>query len=194
MSRPVYGLVLAGGRSRRMGQDKALLRRDGKTQLAHVVGVVDELLPRVFVSNRRDQAQETERAQFAQIVDRYDDIGPVAGILSAMEEFPDVDWLVVACDLPNIDAGTIAHLMESRDADRLFTAYESSYDGLPEPLCAIYQAESRATIAAFVADGIVCPRKMLIRSDTRLLRQPDPNSLDNVNKPEDLPGTALEAT
>ena len=177
-----------------MGRDKALLLRDGKSQLAHVFGVLDALLPRVFVSNRRDQAGEAERAQFDQIVDRYDDIGPVAGILSAMEEHPDVDWLVVACDLPNIDATTITHLLEGRDAERPFTAYQSSYDELPEPLCAIYRSESRATIAQFVAEGIVCPRKMLIRSDARLLRQPDPMALDNVNTPDDLNGTALEAS
>ncbi len=177
-----------------MGRDKALLLRDGKSQLAHVFGVLDALLPRVFVSNRRDQAEEAERAQFDQIVDRYDDIGPVAGILSAMEEHPDVDWLVVACDLPNIDATTITQLLEGRDAERPFTAYRSSYDGLPEPLCAIYRSESRATIAQFVAEGIVCPRKMLMRSDARLLRQPDPMALDNVNTRDDLNGTALEAS
>ena len=194
MDRPVYGLVLSGGRSRRMGQDKALLRRKGRSQLAHVYAVLDDLLPRVFVSNRRDQAEEAERARFEQIVDRYDDLGPVAGILSAMEEYPDVDWLVVACDLPNVDVTTITHLLESRDTELLFTAYESSYDGLPEPLCAIYRSESRAAIEAFVADGVACPRKMLIRSDTRLLRQPHPAALDNVNTPDDLSGTALEAS
>ncbi len=177
-----------------MGQDKALLRRDGKTQLAHVFGILDALLPRVFVSNRRDQSLEAERAQFAQILDRYENLGPVAGILSAMDEYPEVDWLVVACDLPNIGSTTITHLLDNCDKERLFTAYESSHDGLPEPLCAIYRSESSQTIADNIAAGTVCPRKILIRSDARLLRQPDPSALDNVNTPDDLAGTALEAS
>jgi len=193
MAEQVYGLVLAGGMSRRMGSDKALLQRDGKSQLAYVVDMLVQQLPRVYISNRRDQAAEPERARFEQIVDRYDDIGPVAGVLSAMDEHPDVDWLVVACDLPNVDASTIRNLLEKASGEHPFTAYGSSYDGLPEPLCAIYRQRSASIIRGFVEDGIVCPRKMLIRSDTQLLSQPDPGSLDNINTPGDLESSVLEA-
>ncbi len=192
MSNPVYGLVLAGGQSRRMGQDKALLRRGGKSQLEHVVSMLDELLPEVFVSVRADQADEPERAKFPQVVDRFDDMGPVAGVLSALEEHPGADWLVVACDLPNVDAGTIEFLLENIDTSRPFTAYESSHDGLPEPLCAVYRCGSAGILKGFVDEGLTCPRKMLIRSDTRLLKHPDPRALDNVNTPTDLAGSVLE--
>lgn len=181
-----WGLVLAGGKSRRMGSDKALLERDGKSQLARTVELLERHLDRVFVSARADQAAEAERSKFAQIVDRHDDLGPVAGILSAMEARPGVSWLVVACDLPNVDDATIRELLEQHDDAQPFTAYESSYDGLPEPLCAIYGQASKPAVEAFLADGIKCPRKMLIRSDTRLLQQSNPSALDNVNTPEDL--------
>ena len=181
-----WGLVLAGGKSRRMGTDKALLQRDGQTQLARTVALLEGQLERVFVSARADQAGDAERSRYAQIVDRHDDLGPVAGILSAMEAHPDIAWLVVACDLPNVDAATLGELLAERDPGKPFTAYQSSYDGLPEPLCAIYEPASRPLVEAFLADGIKCPRKMLIRSDTRLLRQANPSALDNVNTPEDL--------
>ncbi len=192
MTNPVYGLVLAGGQSRRMGEDKALLRRGGKSQLAYVVSMLDALLPEVFVSVRADQAGEPERAQFRQVVDRFKDMGPVAGIISALEEHPEADWLVVACDLPNVDAGTITYLLDNIDSSRPFTAYESSHDGLPEPLCAVYRRGSEDILRGFVDDGLKCPRKMLIRSDTRLLEQPNPRSLDNVNTPSDLADSVLE--
>ena len=187
-----WGLVLAGGKSRRMGHDKALLRRDDKSQLSHAVEVLESLLPSVFVSTRSDQRDEPERARFAQIVDRYQNMGPVAGILSAMDEFPDVNWLVVACDLPNIKVDTVEYLLQRVDKTRPFTAYISSGDKLPEPLCAVYRAGSDVLIRGFVEDGINCPRKMLIRSDTCLLTQPDPASLDNENTPDDLDGSVLE--
>jgi len=190
---PLFGLVLAGGESRRMGQDKARLRRGGQSQLAHIVHVLEPLVDRVFVSTRADQQDETERSRFDQIVDRYQDMGPVAGILSAMDEYPEVDWLVVACDLPNIDASTISHLLEHRSPDQPFSAYRSSHDGLPEPLCAVYAAGSADIMRGFVAEGMNCPRKMLIRSDTLLLEQPDPHSLHNVNTPEDLEDSVLGA-
>lgn len=194
VTRPLYGLVLAGGKSRRMGQDKATLRRDGQSQLAYVVQLLGELLERVFVSARADQQDEAERSQFEQIVDRYQDLGPVAGILSAMERYPHVDWLVLACDLPNIDATTLSHLLEKRAHDKPFSAYVSSHDGLPEPLCAVYTASSSQIVRRFVADGVHCPRKILIRSDTLLLDQPNPLALENVNTPDDLQRSILGAS
>lgn len=191
-SKPVYGLVLAGGQSRRMGRDKALLLRDGKSQLAHMVGLLSAAVDRVYVSARQDQTEDAERSRFELIVDVFDDMGPIAGVLSAMQQYPEVDWVVVACDLPNIDAATLAYLLEHRSATQPFTAFRSSHDDLPEPLCAIYAAGSDSLIREFVADGIVCPRKMLIRSDTLLLSQPNPQSLDNVNTPDDLAQSVLE--
>ncbi len=190
--RAVYGLVLAGGQSRRMGHDKALLDRGGRSQLAFVVELLEGCVDRVFVSTRAAQKDEAERRQYEQIVDRYDNLGPVAGILSAMDEHPDVDWLVVACDLPNIDARTILYLLDHRTTRKPFVAYASSYDGLPEPLCALYAQGSEPVVREFVNEGVICPRKILIRSDTLLLDQPDPNSLDNVNTPDDLAGSVLE--
>ena len=182
----IWGLVLAGGKSRRMGSDKALLMRDGETQLARAVALLERHVERVFVSTRSDQTEEDERQKFAQIVDRYDDMGPIAGVLSAMDEHPDVAWLVIACDLPNIDDATISNLLDGHAVDRPFTAFTSSYDGLPEPLCAIYGVGARKIVDELIAEGVKCPRKMLIRSDTELLEQPHPQALDNVNTPEDL--------
>jgi molybdopterin-guanine dinucleotide biosynthesis protein A len=190
---PVWGLVLAGGHSRRMGRDKALLQHGGRTQLSRAMSLLERHVDRVFVSTRPDQHDEPERQRYPQVVDRYRNLGPVAGILSALEHEQHVSWLVLACDLPNVDDDTLSFLLENRSLERPFTAFRSSHDGLPEPLCAIYRPESRAIIGQFVEDGIVCPRKMLIRSDTCLLQQPDPSALDNVNTPDDLLRTGMEA-
>lgn len=189
----LYGLVLAGGESRRMGSDKALLQRGGRSQLEHVADLLATVTERVFVSVREEQRQEPERQRHAQIVDRFEGIGPVAGILSAMSEYPDVDWLVVACDLPNIDETTLTYLLDHYSDSQPFTAFVSSHDGLPEPLCALYRAGSDRLVREFVDDGVNCPRKILIRSDTNLLEQPDPAALDNVNTPDDLDVSVLEA-
>lgn len=191
---PVCGLVLAGGKSRRMGSDKALLRQAGETQLSRAVSLLREKVGRVYVSTRPDQEGDAERGRFECIVDRYPDMGPLAGILSAMDTHSDHSWLVLACDLPNIDAATIEHLLLNNSALHVATAYESVSDGLPEPLCAIYRPDVRPVIDAFVARGIFCPRKILLNSATHLLTQPNPGALHNINSPGDLAGTAIEST
>ncbi len=190
---PLYGLVLAGGRSKRMGRDKALLEHEGESQLARMMALLGECVDRAFVSTSNEQRDEPERRRFDQIVDRYADMGPLAGILSAMDEYPHADWLVVACDLPNIDAMTLRHLIDKQSFEHPFTAYISSHDGLPEPLCAVYRSGTDTVLREFVDDGIRCPRKILIRSDTCLIEQLDPRSLDNVNTPDDLAESILEA-
>jgi molybdenum cofactor guanylyltransferase len=181
MSAPVYGLVLAGGKSSRMYSDKAALHYRGRAQLTAAMQLVAPLVARAFVSVRADQVHDPLRAGFAQIVDREADVGPIAGIMAAQAQFADVAWLVVACDLPFLDAGTLKQLMAARDAARAATAYLSSHDGLPEPLCAIYEPASATTLAAYLREGRQCPRGFLLKGDVRLLAAANPHALDNIN-------------
>jgi len=193
---PVYGLVLAGGKSTRMQRDKATLSyHDGKTQLEWAMGLVGSHAERTFVSVRPGQ-NDPVRARFEQIVDTREGLGPIAGILAAQARYPDAAWLVVACDLPFIDNGTLEYLLAERDPARQATAFRSGHfgnpkhNGLPEPLCAIYEPASREAILAHIASGKDCPRKFLINADTKLLDQPSPRALDNVNTPEEY-GSAM---
>lgn len=187
MSAPLHGLVLAGGRSSRMGRDKAALEYAGRSQLGRAFALLDPLVSRCFVSVRADQQHDPLRARFPQIVDAAPGVeGPAAGILSALRAHPQSAWLVLACDLPFLDAGTLQHLIARRDPTRTATAFRSSHDGLPEPLCAIYEPAARSALEAFVAGGRICPRKFLIQSDALLLDQPRAESLDNVNTPTEL--------
>jgi molybdenum cofactor guanylyltransferase len=181
----VYGLVLSGGRSTRMQRDKALLAYGGRSQLERAMTLLTPLVARAYVSVRAEQQSEPLRARFAQIIDAPGHAGPIAGLLAAQARHPQVAWLVLACDLPRLDAATLTHLLHARDPTRIATAYRSSHDGLPEPLCAIYEPRSRAALAAYVASGNDCPRKFLRSSDIELLDQPDPRALDNVNTPEE---------
>jgi molybdopterin-guanine dinucleotide biosynthesis protein A len=182
---PLYGLLLAGGRSTRMGRDKAALAYDGRPQLERAMALLQPHVVRSFVSVRAEQAAEPLRARYAQIADSHEGIGPVAGLLAAQQRHPDVAWLVLACDLPRLDAATLARLVRARAPGHAATAYRSSHDGLPEPLCAIYEPHSHAALAAAVAAGKYCPRKFLLSADTQLLDEPNPRALDNINTPQE---------
>jgi molybdopterin-guanine dinucleotide biosynthesis protein A len=187
MSAPLYGLVLAGGRSTRMGRDKAGIEFEGRSQLQRAFGLLEPLVARSFVSVRADQRDDPLRAPYPQLIDLpHGPEGPIRGIRAAQLEHPEAAWLVLACDLPLLDAATLQHLIARRDPARTATAYRSSHDGRPEPLCAIWEPASAGALAAFLAHGGNCPRKFLIQSDTLLLEQPRANSLDNVNTPAEL--------
>ncbi len=186
MTAPLFGLVLAGGHSKRMGRDKAGIAIDGRSQLQRAFGLIEHLVARSFVSVRADQRDDPLRASYSRIVDAGELEGPIAGIRAAQLAHPEAAWLVLAVDLPLLDAPTLQNLIARRDPARLATAYRSSHDGLPEPLCAIYEPAAAQAMAAFIATGRICPRKFLIQSDTLLLDQPNPQSLDNVNTPAEL--------
>lgn len=185
MSAPLYGLVLAGGRSTRMGSDKAALRVGARTQLEQAMALLAPRVARAFVSLRADQRTDPLRARFEQIQDTRENLGPIAGILAAQERHPESAWLVLACDLPLLDAATLDCLLRERAPERLATAFRSSLDGLPEPLCAVYEPASHAALAAYVASGRNCPRKFLLQADVRLIAEPNPRALDNANTPEE---------
>lgn len=184
-SRPLYGLVLSGGQSRRMGQDKGLLEYHGEPQAKHLYNLLEGLCDQVFLSSRHQQYELTPLAQLKQITDQFIEMGPIGGILSAMNEYPDAAWLVVACDLPRLDSATLKNLMTQRKAAKMATAFKSIESDLPEPLCAIY--EPKARIKLFQALGAMnrCPRRVLLENSVHLIDQDSSIPLYNANHPED---------
>jgi molybdopterin-guanine dinucleotide biosynthesis protein A len=184
-SRPLYGLILAGGSSSRMHRDKAALKYQGKSQLDRAFDLAKRHVAEVFVSVRAAQTTDPTRAQRPMIVDSIAGEGPIVGIRSALAAYPKAAWLVLACDLPFLSDAAIEYLLRERDSAGFATAYRSAHDGLPEPLCAIWEPSAAAALAEYQAGGGQCPRKFLIRHAARLLEPLDRRALDNVNTPEE---------
>jgi molybdopterin-guanine dinucleotide biosynthesis protein A len=185
MTAELYGLVLAGGRSRRMQRDKAALDYGGQPALVRTMRLLEPHVRAAFVSVRADQRDDPQRAGFAHIVDQLVDQGPIAGIQAALHAHPDKAWLVLACDLPFLGVTALQALIDARAPHRIATAYRSSYDGKPEPLCAIFEPRAGAAIDAWIQSGHVCPREFLTQSDALLLDAVDPHALDNINTTEE---------
>lgn len=187
-SRPLHGLVLAGGRSSRMGANKAaLVHPDGRTLARRTHDLLaDAGCEDVVLSLRHDQEIPAGFSDVPglHIVRDPEDAsgGPLTGIIAAMSLHPDSDWLVLACDLPRLDAATLRHLIFSKQPDEMFLSYRSEFDGLPEPLCALYAPAARPLLSAM---EFRCPRKLLIRHECRLLEPVTPRALDNANTPDD---------
>jgi molybdopterin-guanine dinucleotide biosynthesis protein A len=185
------GLVLAGGRSARMGTDKAaLVHPDGRTLARRTYDMLAEAgCTTVVLSLRHDQPLPPGFSDLENVAVARDpegaSQGPLVGMIAAMRQAPAADWLVLACDLPRLDLGTLTHLISSKHPDEVLLSYRSEFDDLPEPLCALYAADSLAILEQAQAAGIHCPRKILIRRQCRLLEPATPRALDNANTPAD---------
>lgn len=182
---PLKGLVLAGGRSTRMGEDKASLKYHGDPQFEHTAKLLDTLCEEVFISARPDQVQSQDFRGHAVLADRFLEFGPIGAILSAQKADPNAAWIVCACDLPYLEPETLGHLCRNRNPLKLATAFRSTYQDFPEPLCAIYEPKSIHRMLRFLGMGYHCPRKVLINSDTHIIEPLRAEALDNANTPEE---------
>ncbi|MFT3750687.1 MAG: NTP transferase domain-containing protein [Agriterribacter sp.] len=178
------GLVLAGGKSTRMGSPKDVMLWHGKEQKYYAADLLHPFCEEVFISCREDQQKNIDPA-YKTLPDSFLNMGPLGGILSALRSQRDKAWLVIACDLPLLNRETIAFLIANRDTEKTATAYKSPHDGLPEPLITIWEPESYPVMLEFLGRDITCPRKALMNSDVKILQPLQPEALMNVNTPED---------
>ena len=178
------GLILCGGQSARMQQDKSRITYHGMPQWQYLCGLVQSLVPEVYLSCRADQELLSENIPV--ITDSVTGEGPSVGLLSAHKAFPGSSWLVLACDLPLISLQSLTYLLHNRQPDKAATAFKSPMDNLPEPLIAIWEPEGLRQLVQNVAAGRSCPRKTLLQSDIFLLENPFAAEQFNANTPAEM--------
>jgi len=176
------GYVLAGGRSSRMGRNKALLPYRGSALVESVARAVELAAgSAVLVGSPGSYGS----LSFPAIADVYPGEGPLGGILTALQNTT-AQWnLVVACDMPEVSAEFLCGLLdvaERSDADALVPCGPS---GLLEPLCAVYQRRSYDGLHAAFAGGI---RKVTGAFEGLRIAAwsvPEVVRFQNINTPED---------
>lgn len=188
---PLNGLLLAGGKSRRMGSDKADLTVHGNESLRDrgmriLGGVTADCFLSIASDDDRPYTIPTLR-------DAIPDHGPLGGILTALELTPDHAWLVLACDLPNLGADTIAHLVAARDPAADATCFRSPVDDVPEALCTIYEPSAVRALRKTVDRGKLCARRFLDSLQVHAITLDNEAALQNCNRPEDLEELRLQA-
>ncbi len=205
----VFGLVLIGGASKRMGEDKFSLLYGDKRQFVRAYEVLRSVTKKVFFSLREAQLEKFNEVVTATmaasphfkdgpanyVCDTFPVSSPLSGILSAQEFRPDVAWLVIACDLPFLTHKTLANLIQTRKQTReqnlkkniknLVTCYLNKNNpkgAIVEPLCAIYEAESHSLLKENYTQGIYCPRKIISNFEHKtIIDLQDSRSLYNTN-------------
>lgn len=174
----VKGLVLAGGKSTRMGKDKSQLDYHGKAQKEVVRDLLERQGLQTFFS-----VQESIREY--EIGDKFFNLGPFGGICSAFQKDPNSAWFALATDLPFINQELIELLISKRNPSKVATAVKGRSKQFPEPLITIYEPKAYPVLLQFLAQGYSCPRKMLINSDIEIVKVDDA-LIRNVNTPEEF--------
>ncbi|GAB3016408.1 hypothetical protein GCM10027185_10590 [Spirosoma pulveris] len=167
-----------------MGEDKSLLDYHGKPQREYLTELLGPYCETVFWSVNADQARQISPTNHPLVVDLYDLMSPLNGILSAFQTEPSAAWLVVACDMPLLTSLSIDALLTNRAPNKMATVFYDS-DGLsPEPLLGIYESAFGPILHQAFVNGAVSPRKLLMQNDVQIITVPDRRELTNVNDPE----------
>ena len=189
---PIFGCVLIGGKSARMGHPKHLVRKNGKTWLAETIDVLSQVSSRVVVCGAGTIPEDA--ASCIQLADAPDVHGPLAGILAAMRWAPHVSWLVSACDLPLLSTDALNWLLTMRRPGVWAALPRLRNSPGVEPLLAYYDCRSRSLLEGLAATGNFRPADII--SHPRVITPEVPARLEqawrNINAPKDLRQAAVE--
>ncbi|MDF1697497.1 MAG: NTP transferase domain-containing protein [Saprospiraceae bacterium] len=181
----VKALILAGGKSSRMKEDKArLVYHQGIPHEEYLGKMCQKLGLETYISKSASEEQSVING-IPVLNDRMVDMGPFGAILSAFMHAPDAAWLVIACDLPYLNEEVIQNLLKERSFTHLATAYKLEENPFPEPLITIYETGMYRRMLHFLTLGYACPRKVLINSDIKHVRLVDSKVAYNANTPEE---------
>jgi cyclic pyranopterin monophosphate synthase len=179
---PTYGLILTGGKSTRMEKDKALLNYHGKPHALHLYELLKPYCQEVFISCRENQWKDSLIDHLPKIHDNYVDGGPLGGIVSAFEKYPEARWMILACDLPFVNETTIKNLLDTQLSDEeIAICYKNKEKGFPEALCGLYTPSAYQILKDHFSQNIFCPVKVLKNSKVKLIEQNQEINLANIN-------------
>jgi molybdopterin-guanine dinucleotide biosynthesis protein A len=177
-------LILAGGKSRRMGRNKALINRpDGTRQLDFLVRLATAISDEVIISTNEPELVPTD---LAHLPDQRPGDGPLGALASFHARHPDETVLLLGCDHFLLDGATLQQLIDSSDPNSAATTFQNRIDDRPEPLCTIYQPAALSRVHKTIEAGEFCARHFLEGLSPRLVKPKNPVALDNANTPAEL--------
>jgi molybdopterin-guanine dinucleotide biosynthesis protein A len=202
MKNSLVGAVLAGGESRRLGQDKALLPLFGRPLILHPFEVLRRMVSEVVVVTIPGRSYS--HLGLPVVHDRFVGLGPLAGIHAALEFARPRPLFVLACDLPFVTVELVAHVVDWSSSGRAFgsgtdaaaveaRARVAVWEGRRQPLCGLYSASCRQALEARLSAGRLEAWRFLDEIATTGVAVGEnlafyrPDLLLNINSRRDLP-------
>ena len=137
----LFGLAVCGWKSSRMGTDKSQLQYFEIPQAMHVYNLLTPFCEKVFVSCNAAQSGNLDKEKTLVDLPQYENIGPMAALLTAFQHYPDHDFLVVGCDYPFLTTKDLSAFISNIKNNSIAAAFHNN-DGKYEPLLAWYAKET----------------------------------------------------
>jgi molybdenum cofactor guanylyltransferase len=144
----ISAFIIAGGKSSRFGEDKALFKYRGRPLIEHVIEALLPVFTRIAIVG--NNAEKFKYLGFPTFDDIITGIGPLGGVHSALHNAATERVFIFACDMPGLDSGLIQSMIELSDN---FDVVVPVINGFYEPLHAIYSKSCIAPIDKLVQDG-----------------------------------------
>ena len=182
----VLGIVLSGGKSRRMGQEKGLVKYKGKALIEYAIETLTPLCDELVVSTAND---EYAYLNLPMIADEIPDCGPIGGISTCMKAVKADVYLVISCDVPHVPTGLFSDLLDQLDGNAVIPIDEA---GRKQPLSACYSSSVSILFHEALQSGELKMMNLLSKIDPLYLK-PSPNLdyyhsnlFSNLNSKDDI--------
>ncbi len=179
----INGLILAGGKSSRLGRDKSLISYHGKPQREYLFELLSPFCENVYLSCK---STVNVPQAFNPLPDAFDVDTPLNGILSAFKLNPNSAWLTVPVDMPYVQTNTIQYLLTYRDTQKIATCFWDSSGKLPEPLLTLWEPHASTLLSDFYHNKGFSPREFLVMHKAHCITPTHSNWLKNINSDQDL--------
>ena len=144
----VTGIILAGGKSSRMGTDKGLQELGGKPLIEYAIDVLSGLCSNLIISS---SSEVYHTFGYQVVADEFPGIGPMGGIYSALRQSKTERNLVLSCDLPFVSKELLTYILDNSKGYQIVVPYEGNRHY--EPLCGFYHISVLEQISNFIHKG-----------------------------------------
>lgn len=182
---PLNGLVLCGGKSVRMGSDKAFIVYHKQPQYAHIAGMMNALCDEVLISCNPQQKEQLNKSYEA-LVDSatFSNAGPLSGVLTAFETIPGSALLISGCDYPYFTFNDMLALTQAREPGVDVVCYRNTDTGFEEPLLAVYEKQCGPLLLRCFDEGYTSLRHFLKTVNTKYITTNNAH-LKSIDEPGD---------
>lgn len=182
-NKDIVAVVMAGGRSKRMGEDKGLIQYKNKAHRYYMADLLKTIFSEVAISVPFN-FEVPENSNYRYVKDVVEDLGPLGGLYSLFKAYPNKSILIIATDMPEVEVAHITNLLENRDKNTVATCYKNN-DGFVEPLFAIWENSALEIIDKLVGENKLSMRMIIKNHKAKVIPIPNENALLNINTEEE---------